>query len=76
MDEKMVRKIEDEELNEVVGGMIGVEEIPNAKSGAEVNSSRIPFACRKAGCGQIFYIKMGQKDAICPACKSKYHIDG
>lgn len=73
MDEKMVRKIEDEELDNVVGGMIGVDELPDDKLG---NSSRIPFACRKAGCGQIFYIKMGQKDAVCPKCKSKYHIDG
>ena len=73
MSNDNVRKIEDDELDKVVGG-IGYIELDAGEQ--TVNSSRIPFACRKGGCGEIFYIKAGVSLAVCPKCHSKYEIKG
>ena len=75
MDDKLVRAISEDELNDVVGGMGGVENL--AGEGAfldEATSSRIAFACRN--CGEIFYIKAGAPKAVCPSCKKEYSIKG
>lgn len=71
--EKIMSAISDEDLNSVVGGMgIGMD----AGEMAEINSSRIPFACRNPKCGEVFYIKAGASIAVCPKCKKKYEIKG
>jgi len=62
MNEKAVNEIKENELEDVVGGSF-ID-----------SNSRIAFACRK--CGDIFYIKPGDRKVICPSCNATYDIKG
>lgn len=76
MSEKNFFALNDDELNEVAGGMGGIGQITAGEAEAEVSCSRIPFACRNPKCSSIFYIKAGASRVQCPDRKKIYEIKG
>jgi len=60
-----IKEIDDNELDAVSGGAGGVS-----------SASKIPFACTKPNCGEMFYVITTQSVAVCPKCKACYEIKG